>query len=464
MKKNHKIINEELSRLSEIMGIQFKPLISEQVTEFLEKTGTSLDDVLEKLRATGVRNADELAEKMSEIASKGAESLTTKESEFITQIFNKLFPSEMKATAEEGFMFLQSKLESKPGLYDKIKGFISNSNKSTEEVITALEDRGIVPDLISREEALAMREYGLTVEKGVERDLEQIGKPTSSEIGEKIGDELSVNSTEEANEIGNIIQNAVRENESKNNGKFVFNKKEILAQLELNGVKGSKARKIVRLMEKANLTTPAEMKTALAQAVRTSLKKEGATDAQITKITDRISNIKDFMFENLGFAGKALWWIGIDLLISSTVQFLMWATTLDTVFPTVYAIFQFLGFRVGASIKTIKQSVEKFRGEVNDEPSTTTTTTQSSGGATTTTTTQSPGGVVNPVPQDVTDDIRRNLRQKDSNGRDLKFSQSQLDKLKFTDYDSANKTVKYDYDNGSSTGTIKKESDGFWRE
>lgn len=467
MKKNHKIINEELSRLSEIMGIKFKPLISEQLSEFLEKIGGKSDDVIEKLEASGAKNADELVQKFREIAEKGAETMTTKESEFMTELFTKLFPSEMKAAAEEGFMFLQTKLESKPGLFEKIKGFIGNQSKSTEEVITALEDRGIVPDVISREEALAMREYSMTTEKGVERSYEKIGEPKASDVSTKAAEETGTKGAEEvmastaddAINIGSIIDDVVRENQSANAGKFIFNEKALLAQLEIKGIKGSKARKIVNLLKKANLKTPAEMRQALADAVRTALKKEGATDAQITKVTDRITNIKDFMFENLGFAGMALWWIGIDLLISSTVQFLMWATTLDKTFPTVYAIFQFLGFRFGASIKTIRQSVEKFRSEVDDESETTTTTTTAAPGGTTTTTTAAPS--TGEVSAELKAEIKRNIY--DKSGNKMNYG-STWDKMIFSNYNSTNNTVDYRCTiNGQDyNGTLKKSSDGKW--
>lgn len=134
------IILEEIKRISEIMNVKIKMNLFEQpqeLSKFLEggtKVGTrSMDEFIDKLSTSGLRQADLIANSFKELITKDVLSQTEKE--FASQVIRDVFP------------YIGNEIESllqnlKPGKLESVKKYFNDPKISVDKKIEKLKKWG----------------------------------------------------------------------------------------------------------------------------------------------------------------------------------------------------------------------------------------------------------------------------------------------------------------------------------
>jgi hypothetical protein len=406
--ENKKLINE-ITRIQEMMGVN---IITESgLSKFVDKQVARFFDELlpgvEKLAKTGTKELDN--EIMQDVATKFNQELESKSGMPYSKKLKSLNINNLDDLVKSAEKFSEKQ-------FKEISSYILTKSlkeiESTGKLSSLIDDNILkgdtlkpirdilevpVPDKI--EDIEGVKTY-LDDLKKVRNDIEVNGYNLSNEGKQKLisdydakisevegkiqktiepdlgkgaadaGTDMINNTAEEATEETDIIKGMsdILDNLDKgNDGKYVIDKKRITALLESKGVTGSKAKKIISIIERASVKSDAEMLKVFEDSVTTILKKEGASPEIISKFLTKFDAAKE-AFGRLGFAGKVTFWIATDLIVANTVQGLMYMTALDQTFPTVYGIFQILGFHLAPGINTIRQSFVDSAEEIKKGP------------------------------------------------------------------------------------------------
>ena len=349
---NKKVILEEIIRINEIMGINSPKLLIEQPMGFLEKwlereSGglvKSAEDIENAMIAKGV--GQDIVDIVKDLSKKTI--LTDTEKMTVSKLVRSIFPELVEKSIDE----IEAKLKLSDAVgFDLLMQSIKSKRVTDTQITTVLRNNFGINN-IDEEFVKIWRDHV----NNVSTDLEKIGET----VGRDINDELS-----------NAIQDGIDDAQSKgviDEAGNIVKKEQLKARLKIHGVPDDKIDYIINTIIKAAPKTESELISLLKTSVATALKNENIKQPVIDKIINRLDKTKE-VFYKLGPSGKVLFIILCDLLVSSSVQAIMYVSTLDKTFPSIYGLFQIMGFRVGAGIKTWKEAIENARKESETPPS-----------------------------------------------------------------------------------------------